>query len=249
MLPQPAAHAATATDTATATGTAAGWQLWVDRVGGYRLVTGPRLTIGGPGGTGGVDLAVGGRWPSQAGSLQRSADGDWLLTTSQPGGPATPLGDQESLGWLAGKLQRWTAAAGPQLVYRRPTPLSRSAVLSIPPPHRLLDPLDAVIWFQDSLLLGPEPHNHVCAPSLSSLGLVIYRRPDPRLAADQAEAADQATPAGQSTSAGQEPAAAWWIRGRRTPATRLTPGQVWRQDDWSLMMKVDSDDSVRGGNQ
>ncbi len=241
--------------TTTESSACSGWRLWVDRGGGYRLLAQPQVSIGGPGEPQQADIVVRGPWPRRAATLYRLLDGDWLRSGdwlkndgAQPADAGQPLAADETLIWKGGNMKRLTCdqragaeaeTAGPCLHYHRPTPLSRSAVLRVAAPFRLVEPVDGVIWFDDSLLLGPEPHNHVQVPSLSSLGLVIYRLAIGGGAGAGAGPADNVSGSGSGN-------AAWWIRGRGIEATRLMVGQVWRQADWSLMMSSCSEAEVTG---
>lgn len=193
------------------------WELWVDRGGGFDILQRQRVTIGGPGGAAPADIAVRCAWRSRVATLVRGQSGDAIEiavgsdASHQP--PAAPLQlatDQ----WLplAGSAPAdWVVAmsdAVPRLRYQRPSPLSRSAVITVAAPHRLVRPIDATILFEQTILVGPEPFNHVRVESLSSQGWVLFRRDDQ-----------------------------WWVRGRNRPPHRIELGQAWRHDDWSMMIK------------
>lgn len=214
------AAAASATAVAGSDASSGVWQLWIDRGGGFRLLTAPQISLGGGGDRPLADVAVRGPWPRRAAVLQRRSDGDWLYPAGA--GSGRPLGQQETLTWN-----------GCSLHYRRPTPLSRSARLTASPPVRFVDSIDAVVWMADSLLLGPEAHNHVQIHSLSSQGLVIF--------------CTGHLSTGQMPDAGSQ--LQWSIRGRQLAAEKLTIGQVWRHADWSLMIRAGSDAPHRSANE
>ncbi len=180
------------------------WQLWVDRGGGFDILEGERFSIGGPGGDDPADIAVRYCWGRRVATLIRSDGGDSICygaeATSVTG---RPLGQDQAL--IFGSANH---AALPRLRYQRPCPLSGSAVVSVIPPHRLFGPIDAVILFQQTLLLGPETLNHVRVPALSPQGWIVFRRGDQ-----------------------------WWIRGTHVAPQPLEIGQRWQYEDWSLMIR------------
>ena len=194
------------------------WRLWIDRCGGFDIWLGDQLSIGGSGGSTPADFAIRCGWPNPVAVLIRSASGDWLLPaeevaeTNDSHGAETDRGPQPLLAdqilefpWLPPALR---TAAFPKIRYRRPSPLSRSAVLMVLPPHRTLAPTDGMVLMDQTLLLGPEPFNHVCTPGLSSQQWVLFRR------------ADQ-----------------WWIRGQSLAPRPLLIGQRWQSDDWALSIR------------
>lgn len=180
------------------------WQLWVDRGGGFDILEGEQFSIGGPGGDDPADIAVRYRWGRRVATLIRSASGDAIRYGADAGAvTGRPLGHDQAL--IFGSA---SDPALPRLRYQRPCPLSGSAVVTVTPPHRLFGPIDASILFQQTLLLGPEPFNHVQAPGLSPQGWIMFRR-------------------------GEQ----WWIRGTCVSPQPLEIDRRWQYEDWSLMIR------------
>ena len=182
------------------------WRVWVDRGGGFDVWQGDQFTIGGAGGDPPAELAVRCGWPRRVARLLRTPTGDQLET--DPLATVCPLRDEQRL-----PLERRGSVgdAGPQLDYRRPSPLSRSAVITVAPPYRWVSPVDATILFDQTLLIGPEPFNHIRVARLSSQEWVLFRRRD-----------------------------RWWIRGNRLDAEPIDECRPWRREDWSLVIESDS---------
>lgn len=189
------------------------WRLWIDRGGSYDILQGQRFSIGGPGrGSQGVapaDLMVRCRWGRRVATLLRLPHGDAIAR-----GTSADQAVQAAVHPLEPE-QRWSPegqgepADAAALRYRRPSPLSGSAVITVEPPHRFYRPIDAVILLDQTILLGPETFNHVCLPSLSAQGWVLLARDD-----------------------------SWWIQGAALALQPLELEKPWRYDDWSLMMKA-----------
>lgn len=191
------------------------WELWVDRGGGFDILKQSRVTIGGPGGDSPADIVVRCAWRSRVATILRAAGGDCVDVADQNGSAAgprmLPLSTDQWLpldGSQPGDLVGSAGNATPKLRYRRPSPLSPSAVLTVQPPHRLVRPIDATVLFDQTMLVGPEPFNHVRAESLSSQGWVMFRRDD-----------------------------SWWIRGKSVQAEPIRTGLLWRYEDWSMMIR------------
>lgn len=193
------------------------WELWIDRVGGFDVVESRRVTMGGPGGQTPADIAVRCSWRSLVATIMRGTSGDALALESSGDGSqrSTDVAVQLAADqWLpltamaSSDCVDSAAESAPRLRYRRPSPLSRSAVVTVAAPHRLVRPVDAVVLFDQTILVGPESFNHVSAPSLTSQGWVLFRR------------ADQ-----------------WWVRGRNLAAQPLPCGHAWRYEDWSLVIR------------
>ncbi len=199
------------------------WMLWIDLAGGYLLLEGERFSIGGGSDHDAADLPL--RWglPKRTALIERGQEEDALQYTQQEmasGGRPTqhshcdragrPLrhGEHFSAG-IAAVPKPPLLDAGPQLEYRRPSPLSQSAALRVLPPHRWDGPADAAILVRQTVLLGPEPFNHIRVTKLSSLGIVLFR------------------------SQGE-----WVIRGRDRAAEPLIPDRTLRWDDWTLTLST-----------
>lgn len=128
-----------------------GWWLWVDGVGGFLVLPGQRWTLGGAAAGGQVDIAILADCPRDAGRIERQGeDYGWV---DRDGG-RTWLRHGDSLP-LAGTAR---------VTFGRPSPLSSSASLRVAPPHRWLEPADAIVLLETSCLIGRGAGNHVVCP-------------------------------------------------------------------------------------
>jgi hypothetical protein len=199
------------------------WELWVDRGGGFDILQRDRVTIGGPGGDVPADIAVRCAWRSRVATIVRGQSGDAIEIAAGSDSAAQRAGTERAIATLQLATDQWlpldglssgdfvvaTSDAAPRLRYQRPSPLSRSAVITVAAPHRLVRPIDSTILFDQTILVGPESFNHVRAESLSSQGWVLFRRDD-----------------------------RWWVRGRSLAPHPIELGQAWRHEDWSMMIKA-----------
>jgi len=178
------------------------WELWIDSVGGFRLLEGDRFTIGGSGGDDPADIAVRSAWRSQMAMLRRVGDDFWLQrgSTTQTGfaplvskepvaSPVVcdavlpvefmPVGTMGQQGFGAGEIGKVDSGApGPRLRLRKPSPLSGTVVLLLDPPHRFVVPVDAMILVDKTVLIGPDRSNHIRAPQQVKSGFVLLKRAD-----------------------------------------------------------------------
>ena len=117
------------------------------------MLTGDSWRLGGPDTSARAEIAVQADWSRDAGRLWREGD-DYFWNDQQhepkliPAGATLPIEGSASL------------------VLHKASPLSRSAVLRLQPPHRFLGHVDAVILFADTLLIGPDPQCHIRCPRL-----------------------------------------------------------------------------------
>lgn len=205
---------------ATPTPTDTRWRLWIDRGAGFDIWLDSRLSIGGVGGGNPADFAVRCGWPPQIAWLTRSPGGDWMAPIEDPTMSSfqtpghshrerlpQPLQADQTLDfpWLPATLR---ASGFPVIRYHRPSPLSRSAVLNVAPPHRTVAPTDGLIWMDQTLLIGPEPYNHARAPGLSSQQWVLFRRAD-----------------------------RWWIRNQSLTPQPFPVGERWQAEDWAMTLQ------------
>lgn len=180
------------------------WQLWIDRGGGYDVLQGQCFSIGGAGRRELADIAVRSPWGRRVATLIRGPGGDSICWECSAGSAAAmPLApDQELTVPVAGN------SSEPRLRYRRPCPLSGTAVLTVVPPHRLLGPADGVILLDQTLLIGPEPFNHVRVPALSPQDWVLFQRQQ-----------------------------RWWIRGTGVAPQEIGEHGRWQYGDWSMTIR------------
>ena len=149
--------------------------IWVDGVGGYLVCTKPVNFIGQA--IEGSSVSI----PLQADVRQRHARveavaGQHLI---QPLGDVAVDGREvpvdESIAIRTG--QQISLGDKVRLAYRQDHPLSKSARLDFVSRHRTLPWSDGVILAEQSIILGPNPNNHVFCPSWKS-DLVLFRRND-----------------------------------------------------------------------
>lgn len=150
------------------------WVLWIDSVGGFRLLEGERFTIGGLGGEDPADLAVRSAWRRRVATLQRVEDEYWLdHEDSGVHARAVPWGEPISL-----SHREPATHAEPQLRLHKPSPLSRTAVVTLDPPHRFVSPVDAVLLVDATVLIGQARHHHIRTPQYCGESLVLSKRDD-----------------------------------------------------------------------
>ena len=154
---------------------ASSFLIWVDGVGGYLVCTKPINFIGQA--IDGASVSI----PLQADVRQRHARletiaGQHLI---QPLGPVAIDGREvpvdEAIAIKTG--QQITLGDKVRLAYRQDHPLSKSARLDFASRHRTLPWSDGVVLAAQSIILGPNPNNHIFCPSWKS-DLVLFRRGD-----------------------------------------------------------------------
>ncbi len=160
------------------------WELWIDSVGGFRLLEGDQFTIGGSGGDDPADIAVRSAWRSQMATLRRVGDDFWLQRAGKESGKETaasrvvsdallPVESNDEQGF--GATDSGTRV--PKLRLQKPSPLSETVILSLDPPHRFVVPVDAIILVDKTVLIGADRSNHIRAPQVNS-GFVLLKRAD-----------------------------------------------------------------------
>ena len=153
---------------------ASSFLIWVDGVGGYLVCTKPVNFIGQA--VGGSSVSI----PMQADVRQRHArletiEGQHLI---QPLGVVAIDGREVPVDEsIAIKSGQQVSLGGVKLAYRQDHPLSKSARLDFVSRHRTLPWSDGVILAGQSIILGPNPNNHIFCPSWNG-DLVLFRRND-----------------------------------------------------------------------
>jgi tetratricopeptide (TPR) repeat protein len=149
--------------------------IWVDGVGGYLVCTKPINIIGQA--IQGSTVSI----PLQADVRQRHArietvDGQHLI---QPMGPMQINGCEVPLdeSQILRTGQTILLGAGVELAYSQTHPLSKSARMDFVSRHRTLPWSDGIILAGKSLILGPNPNNHIFCPRWKA-DLILYRRED-----------------------------------------------------------------------
>jgi len=143
------------------------WTLWIDHVGGFRLLEANQFSIGGVGGDDPADVAVRSSWRSRVALLERSGDDYWLSVNGsgrQVVASDTPLPLDNEPGQ-------------PCLWLRRASPLTQTAVLQLDSPHRFVVPVDGFILVDSMVLIGPDRSSHIRTPQATVL-LVMLKRGD-----------------------------------------------------------------------
>ncbi len=170
--------------------------LWIDAVGGYRLLQGDRFTVGGMGGEPRPDIAVRCGWSSRQATLQRIGEDFWLSRAAGDHGeqkdhdePCDQIdpGDQDDqlrrrgpteLSSVQSSLVQYGVplviqsgvqqpAHSPGLTLHKPSSLSHTVVVRLSQPHRFVDPVDGVILMDSTLLIGPGREHHIRVPRLT----------------------------------------------------------------------------------
>jgi hypothetical protein len=148
--------------------------LWIDSVGGFRVLEGDAFTIGGLGGEAAADVSVRCSWRSRMVTLVRRGDDYWLKRIegdTNEGRLMGPLVSGERLA-MANSSPEHTPS-DPQLRLHTPSPLSPTAVLSLDPPHRFAIPVDAFLLVHQTILIGPDRSNHIRVPRLNDALVMI----------------------------------------------------------------------------
>ncbi len=148
--------------------------MWVDGVGGFWVCQDDRLTIGQESLGDKVDLPIQGDLGRDRIQICRIGDTYVLrpINRSNSGirvdGKKVPdellLGDEHLLEIAKAKLR-----------FRRPHALSNSACLNLESRHRTVPWSDGILLMGSTLILGPDPSNHVICPDWNEQ-LVIFRR-------------------------------------------------------------------------
>jgi len=149
--------------------------IWVDGVGGYLVCTDPINFIGQA--VEGSIVSI----PLQADVRQRHARIETIAGQHvvQPMGPVSIAGREvpvdESVAIKSGQII--SLGDRVELAYRQDHPLSKSARLDFVSRHRTLPWSDGVILAGQSIVLGPNPNNHVFCPGWKA-DLILFRRND-----------------------------------------------------------------------
>ena len=143
--------------------------LWIDGVGGFLLLTGQAVTIGGPSSTADIQLLA--SLSRRHATIHRD-DGGYLL---EPHGP-TRVNQQQAV-----ELTELTDGVDitlgytVQLGFHRPAVLSGSARLSFQSDHRPSHSLDGVVLVADTCLLGPGRDCHIRCSDWEDSVILIHR--------------------------------------------------------------------------
>ena len=144
--------------------------LWIDGVGGFLLLTGQAVTIGGPTSPD-ADIQLLASLSRRHATIHRD-DGGYLL---EPHGPTRVNGRQAAEWTELTDGADITLGNTVQLGFHRPTVLSGSARLSFQSDHRPSHSLDGVVLVADTCLLGPGRDCHIRCPEWEDSVILIHR--------------------------------------------------------------------------
>lgn len=156
----------------------AAWRLWVDRCGGFGLLTDGAIRIGGTRPDSDADVQVAADWRRDEGTLVRHGrDYFWVSRD----------GKRE----LAKDGQPIPIDGSAELVFRTPSPLSGTAVLSLTTPHRFDGHVDQWLLVDRTVLLGPGEQNQIQCSGLATSAVLVFEQ-------DHWRAKQKSTTSGQS---------------------------------------------------
>lgn len=141
------------------------WRLWIDRCGGFSLLSGDQVKVGGTRPNASADVQVKSDWRRFEGTLvRRSGDYFW----------AHQAADQTSETLLhSGSVFPISGSA--TLRIEKPSPLSGTAVLSLDPPHRFDHHVDKVLLVDQTLLIGPSAGDHIRCTAMDASAVLVVR--------------------------------------------------------------------------
>ncbi|WP_157609843.1 hypothetical protein [Roseimaritima ulvae] len=148
------------------------WVLWVDGSGGFLIVDQSQVTIGGPASEREATIGVQADLHRREAALSRHR-GEYRI---EPLDGRVSIAEQmitETVSLRAG--EPFTLGSHVRFWFHQPHPLSASAKLSVEPRTRLRPHVDAVLWLDDTLVLGPSDDCHVQVPHAEG-PLVLMRR-------------------------------------------------------------------------
>lgn len=121
--------------------------------------------MGGARPDGSSDIQVQTDWCREAGVILRR-DGDYFWRAV-----GCSDGDQSML--VSGGVVPIDGSA--RLNLHRVSPLSRSAVLTLDPPHRFGGHIDRVVLVDQTVLIGPSPGDHIRCTSIETSAVIFVR--------------------------------------------------------------------------
>ncbi len=147
--------------------------MWIDGVGGFQLVDGEEVLIGQATSSNPADINIVGDLSRQAAAIRRS-EGDYLL---QPLQEASVNGQKVDRPQLLNDGDTIQLGQRVQVTFRKPTPLSATASLTLKSLNRFKPHVDGVLLLADSCVLGPSASSHVVCPNWKS-ELLLFRHND-----------------------------------------------------------------------
>jgi hypothetical protein len=145
--------------------------LWVDGVGGYLVCTDRVNTLGQSVPQANISIPIQGDLRRRHARLE-TIGGQHLI---QPLGPVTVGGKPVTSPAEIKHKQTIALEGGVKLRYTQSHPLSKTARLDIVSRHRTCPWSDAILLASQSIILGPNPANHVCCPTWQ-FDLILFER-------------------------------------------------------------------------
>ncbi len=147
--------------------------LWIDRVGGYLICLGNRITFGQATPENAVDVGLLADVSRLHATVLRDAEGAYVLEAHRP----VQVNGQAVDRALLKSGDRVTLGTSCQFQFRQAVPVSASARIDLVSGHRLRLALDGVLLMAETLVLGPGQQAHVSMPDLKQ-PLVLFRHKD-----------------------------------------------------------------------
>ncbi|QDV82451.1 hypothetical protein [Planctomycetes bacterium TBK1r] len=154
----------------TDTAQTSAWRLWIDRCGGFALLAGESVSVGGARPDSTTDIQVRTDWRRCEGTVvRRNGDYFWSAADDQA------LQRQDAGGQLLIANSVFPISGSATLRLHQPSPLSRSAILSLDPPHRFDQHVDQVLLVDQTVLIGPSAGDHIRCTALDTTAVLVFR--------------------------------------------------------------------------
>ncbi len=164
----------------TDTAQTSAWRLWIDRCGGFALLSGDRLTVGGARPDSTTDIQVRTDWRRCEGTLvRRGGDYFWSAADGQAADGQTADDQTADRPGRGDRLlisdSVFPISGSATLRLQQPCPLSRSAILSLDPPHRFDQHVDQVLLVDQTVLIGPSAGDHIRCTAVDTAAVLVIR--------------------------------------------------------------------------
>ncbi|WP_146514006.1 hypothetical protein [Rubripirellula amarantea] len=146
------------------------WKMWVDGCGGFLVIEGSKVRVGGGASPEHCDVCIRADLPRTAGVIHREGEDYFWQGAGQPSSTriwiksGTVMGGRDA-----------TGLGSASLIMSLPSPLSRTAVLNLKPPHRFGEHVDAVLLVEGAVLIGPTSDCHVRVRHEDSAATLVRR--------------------------------------------------------------------------
>ncbi|MDV6033114.1 MAG: hypothetical protein F9B45_24110 [Phycisphaera sp. RhM] len=146
------------------------WRLWIDRCGGFALLAGESVSVGGARPDSTTDIQVRSDWRRCEGTVvRRNGDYFWSAADNHA------VERQDAGGQLLIANSVFPISGSATLRLHQPSPLSRSAILSLDPPHRFDQHVDQVVLVDQTVLIGPSAGDHIRCTALDTAAVLVIR--------------------------------------------------------------------------